>query len=72
MHYPQHTYSLQGEGFDVLKSGDARVALIGFPSVGKVRKKHEIPCPGYLRTMTGNLGFFIGLITAIILNSVIV
>jgi len=24
-----------GEGFDVLKSGDARVALIGFPSVGK-------------------------------------
>lgn len=29
--------SSQGEGFDVLKSGDARVALIGFPSVGKVR-----------------------------------
>lgn len=28
----------KGEGFDVLKSGDARVALIGFPSVGKVRK----------------------------------
>ncbi|XP_045771796.1 developmentally-regulated GTP-binding protein 2 [Maniola jurtina] len=25
----------KGEGFDVLKSGDARVALIGFPSVGK-------------------------------------
>ena len=25
----------QGEGFDVMKSGDARVALIGFPSVGK-------------------------------------
>ncbi|KAI0987319.1 hypothetical protein GJ496_005619 [Pomphorhynchus laevis] len=24
-----------GEGFDVIKSGDARVALIGFPSVGK-------------------------------------
>ncbi|KAL3317207.1 Developmentally-regulated GTP-binding protein 2 [Cichlidogyrus casuarinus] len=24
-----------GEGFDVVKSGDARVALIGFPSVGK-------------------------------------
>uniref|UniRef100_A0A2R8ZUT6 Developmentally regulated GTP binding protein 2 n=1 Tax=Pan paniscus TaxID=9597 RepID=A0A2R8ZUT6_PANPA len=23
-------------GFDVMKSGDARVALIGFPSVGKV------------------------------------
>ena len=27
----------KGEGFDVLKSGDARVAMIGFPSVGKVR-----------------------------------
>ncbi|UYV60733.1 DRG2 [Cordylochernes scorpioides] len=27
---------LQGEGFDVMKSGDARVSLIGFPSVGKV------------------------------------
>ncbi|KAI3382914.1 hypothetical protein SNEBB_001260 [Seison nebaliae] len=25
----------KGEGFDVAKSGDARVALIGFPSVGK-------------------------------------
>ncbi|KAG5457963.1 MAG: hypothetical protein BJ554DRAFT_1911 [Olpidium bornovanus] len=25
----------QGDGFDVMKSGDARVALIGFPSVGK-------------------------------------
>nr|UTH78540.1 developmentally regulated GTP-binding protein 2 [Eunapius subterraneus] len=25
----------KGEGFDVMKSGDARVALIGFPSVGK-------------------------------------
>lgn len=23
-----------GEGFDVMKSGDARVAMIGFPSVG--------------------------------------
>lgn len=28
--------SEKGEGFDVLKSGDARIALIGFPSVGKV------------------------------------
>ena len=26
-----------GTGFDVQKSGDARIALIGFPSVGKVR-----------------------------------
>lgn len=25
----------KGDGFDVMKSGDARVALIGFPSVGK-------------------------------------
>ncbi|KAG2253003.1 hypothetical protein Bca52824_083139 [Brassica carinata] len=24
-----------GEGFDVTKSGDSRVGLIGFPSVGK-------------------------------------
>lgn len=24
-----------GEGFDVSKTGDARVGLIGFPSVGK-------------------------------------
>jgi len=27
--------SQPGEGFDVMKSGDARAALIGFPSVGK-------------------------------------
>jgi small GTP-binding protein len=25
----------KGEGFDVMKSGDARIGLIGFPSVGK-------------------------------------
>ncbi|KAJ1676708.1 Ribosome-interacting GTPase 2, partial [Spiromyces aspiralis] len=29
------TTAVKGEGFDVMKSGDARVALIGFPSVGK-------------------------------------
>eukprot|EP00808_Paulinella_micropora_P014406 g23421.t1 len=27
--------SAPGEGFDVMKSGDARVAIVGFPSVGK-------------------------------------
>ena len=26
----------KGDGFDVMKSGDARVALIGFPSAGQV------------------------------------
>lgn len=31
-------FLFQGEGFDVMKSGDARVALIGFPSVGKVHQ----------------------------------
>lgn len=33
---PSKSASSKGEGFDVMKSGDARVALIGFPSVGKV------------------------------------
>lgn len=32
---PTGKTSQKGEGFDVMKSGDARVALIGFPSVGK-------------------------------------
>ncbi|OWK14224.1 DRG2 [Cervus elaphus hippelaphus] len=32
---PSKSSSSKGEGFDVMKSGDARVALIGFPSVGK-------------------------------------
>ncbi|KAJ9109841.1 hypothetical protein QFC19_001820 [Naganishia cerealis] len=32
---PDRKSGAKGEGFDVLKSGDARVALIGFPSVGK-------------------------------------
>ncbi|EEB07246.1 GTP binding protein Gtp1 [Schizosaccharomyces japonicus yFS275] len=32
---PQTKSGPKGEGFDVLKSGDARVAFIGFPSVGK-------------------------------------
>lgn len=31
----------KGDGFDVLKSGDARVALIGFPSVGKVSTQQQ-------------------------------
>jgi small GTP-binding protein len=42
----------KGEGFDVLKSGDARVALIGFPSVGKSTllstvTKTESECASY-------------------------
>lgn len=32
---PSGKTGAKGEGFDVMKSGDARVALIGFPSVGK-------------------------------------
>nr|XP_054957777.1 developmentally-regulated GTP-binding protein 2 isoform X1 [Pan paniscus] len=32
---PSKSASSKGEGFDVMKSGDARVVLIGFPSVGK-------------------------------------
>eukprot|EP00116_Pleurobrachia_bachei_P003809 sb/3464071/ len=42
----------KGEGFDVMKSGDARVALIGFPSVGKATllstiTKTESECASY-------------------------
>ena len=32
---PVKTSSGKGEGFEVTKAGDARVSLIGFPSVGK-------------------------------------
>ena len=32
---PSAKAGVKGDGFDVMKSGDARVALIGFPSVGK-------------------------------------
>uniref|UniRef100_A0AAY5KQ91 Developmentally regulated GTP binding protein 2 n=1 Tax=Esox lucius TaxID=8010 RepID=A0AAY5KQ91_ESOLU len=35
---PSKAAGAKGEGFDVMKSGDARVALIGFPSVGKVNQ----------------------------------
>ena len=32
---PQGKKGDKGDGFEVLKSGDARIAMIGFPSVGK-------------------------------------
>ncbi len=32
---PSKGSAATGEGFDVTKAGDARVGLIGFPSVGK-------------------------------------
>lgn len=41
---PSKSAGAKGEGFDVMKSGDARVALIGFPSVGKVRKRDRFLC----------------------------
>ena len=45
--YPSSYLCTQGEGFDVMKSGDARVVMIGFPSVGKVcplsHVHHPIP-----------------------------
>ncbi|MEE6497802.1 hypothetical protein FKM82_002863 [Ascaphus truei] len=34
---PPKSAAGKGDGFDVMKSGDARVALIGFPSVGKYK-----------------------------------
>lgn len=41
---PSKSAGAKGEGFDVMKSGDARVALIGFPSVGKVTMTPTVPC----------------------------
>ncbi|PIK37206.1 hypothetical protein BSL78_25957 [Apostichopus japonicus] len=43
----------KGEGFDVMKSGDARVALIGFPSVGK----ESLSLSGKGRRGRGKMGF---------------
>lgn len=43
---PSKSASSKGEGFDVMKSGDARVALIGFPSVGKVSDGQHGPWGG--------------------------
>ena len=47
-----------GEGFDVMKSGDARVALIGFPSVGQSLSRLDERClretiPHAIRTVCG-------------------
>uniref|UniRef100_A0A8C5V1P9 Developmentally regulated GTP binding protein 2 n=1 Tax=Microcebus murinus TaxID=30608 RepID=A0A8C5V1P9_MICMU len=42
---PSKSASSKGEGFDVMKSGDARVALIGFPSVGKLWHEAEPGLP---------------------------
>lgn len=47
----------KGEGFDVLKSGDARVALIGFPSVGKVSIYHYFPLNTHFICCMYTLGF---------------
>ena len=33
---PKGNTSKTGEGFDVMKSGDARVVMIGFPSVSRM------------------------------------
>jgi len=49
---PQGKKGEKGEGFDVMKSGDARVAMIGFPSVGKstllsTLTKTESACAAY-------------------------
>lgn len=52
----------KGEGFDVMKSGDARVALIGFPSVGKST---------FLSTVTNTESAVAGILNSIFLNQYI-
>ncbi|KAI2581690.1 developmentally regulated GTP binding protein 2 [Homo sapiens] len=39
---PSKSASSKGEGFDVMKSGDARVALIGFPSVVHILESDDL------------------------------
>ncbi|KAI2581688.1 developmentally regulated GTP binding protein 2, partial [Homo sapiens] len=64
---PSKSASSKGEGFDVMKSGDARVALIGFPSVGKF---HSC-CPSWstmarsqLTTTSASQSTFLSLMTS--------
>ncbi len=45
-----------GEGFAVPKSGDGRVALIGFPSVGKVS---FLECIVFLAHVYANVDFMV-------------
>lgn len=53
---PSKSAGAKGEGFDVMKSGDARVALIGFPSVGKVRNVSFQPAAMYLKGKQREMG----------------
>lgn len=38
----------KGEGFDVAKTGDARIGFVGFPSVGKVKSSMIVAALDFL------------------------